>query len=124
MIKLYENIKYFRKLNKWTQEELAKRMGYINRSMIAKIETGKIDLSQSKIIEFANVFGIAPGDLMGWEDYAPSEDTPTFIIKNFDKFILTDDEKVLIMQYRNAPEEDKTAIKRLLMYAQKSRKEV
>lgn len=128
MIKLYENIKYFRKLNKWTQEELAKRMGYTNRSMIAKIETGKIDLSQSKIIEFANVFGIAPGDLMGWdgwdESYSPPEDTPTFVVKNFDKIILTEEEKAMIIQFRNAPEEDKLAIKRLLMYSQMSRKEV
>lgn len=69
MIKLYENIKYHRKLNSWSQEELAKRMGYTDRSMIAKIESGKVDLSQSKIVEFAKVFNISPGDLMGWDDF-------------------------------------------------------
>lgn len=68
MLKLYENIRDLRKLNKWTQEELAHKMGYTDRSMIAKIESGKVDLSQSKIVEFANVFGVKAGDLMGWDD--------------------------------------------------------
>jgi transcriptional regulator with XRE-family HTH domain len=43
-------------------------MGYTDRSSIAKIESGKVDLPQSKIMEFANVFGVDPGDLMGWND--------------------------------------------------------
>lgn len=74
MLKLYENIRELRKLNKWTQEDLATRMGYTDRSMIAKIESGKVDLSQSKILEFARVFNIEPGDLMGW-DGDPEEQT-------------------------------------------------
>ncbi len=65
MIRLYENIRDLRKQNKWTQEELAQKMGYTDRSMIAKIESGKVDLSQSKILEFAKVFNVDPGDLMG-----------------------------------------------------------
>ena len=68
MLKLYENIRELRKLNSWTQEELATRMGYTDRSMIAKIESGKVDISQSKILEFAKIFGVEPGYLMGWED--------------------------------------------------------
>ena len=74
MIKLYENIREFRKQNKWTQEELAQRMGYTDRSTIAKIEAGKVDLSQSKIIEFANVFGVDPGELMGWDGEEPDSE--------------------------------------------------
>lgn len=69
MIKLYENIKSLRKQNHWTQEELAKMVGYTDRSSIARIEAGEIDLSQSKILEFAKVFDVAPGDLMGWDDF-------------------------------------------------------
>ena len=65
MLKLYENIRELRKANRWSQEELAHRMGYTDRSSIAKIEAGVVDLSQSKILEFAKVFGIDPGDLMG-----------------------------------------------------------
>lgn len=65
MLELYENIRKLRKLNNWTQDELSTRMGYTDRSMIAKIESGKVDLSQSKILEFARVFGVDAGDLMG-----------------------------------------------------------
>ena len=68
MLKLYENIRELRKKNHWTQEELAIKLNYTDRSTIAKIEAGKVDLSQSKIIEFAKVFGVEPGDLMGWDD--------------------------------------------------------
>ena len=70
-MKLYENIRELRKLNGWTQEELAQRMGYTDRSTIAKIEAGKVDLTQSKILEFANIFGVDPGDLLGWEETEP-----------------------------------------------------
>lgn len=68
MLKLYENIKYYRKKNGLTQDELARRAGYTDRSSIAKIERGVVDLSQSKIAQFAEIFGITPSDLMGWEE--------------------------------------------------------
>lgn len=74
MLKLYENIKRLRKENNWTQEELAKKLGYTDRSSIAKIEAGKVDLAQSKIVEFAEVFGVEPGDLMGWDDFEIAHD--------------------------------------------------
>ena len=66
MLKMYERIKELRKQNNWTQEELAQKVGYTDRSAIAKIEAGRIDLPQSKIVEFANVFGVDAGDLLGW----------------------------------------------------------
>ena len=55
-----------------TQEELARKAGYTDRSMIAKIEKGQVDLSQSKIKQFADIFGVTPGHLMGW-DVNPSD---------------------------------------------------
>ena len=48
-----------------TQSDLASKMGYADKSMIAKIEKGVIDLPQSKIIAFAKVLNTAPGILMG-----------------------------------------------------------
>lgn len=74
MLKLYENIKLYRKRAKMTQEELARLVGYTDRSSIAKIETGQVDLSQSKIKQFADIFGVKPGDLMGWEWEQEPED--------------------------------------------------
>lgn len=74
MLKLYENIKLYRKRARMTQEELARRTGYTDRSSIAKIEKGLVDLSQSKIKQFADALGVTPGDLMGWEwDQEPED---------------------------------------------------
>lgn len=65
MLELYKNIKKLRKERRWSQDELAKRAGYTDRSSIAKIESGKFDLPQSKILLFAEIFGVKPGTLMG-----------------------------------------------------------
>lgn len=67
MLKLYENIRRHRKAAKMTQGELARLTGYSDRSSIAKIEAGVVDLSQTKIEQFARVFGVSAGELMGWE---------------------------------------------------------
>lgn len=55
-----------------TQTDLAKKLGYTDKSMISKIENGSIDLPQSKIISFAEVLNISPSDLMGWEEPSPA----------------------------------------------------
>lgn len=69
MLDLYKNIKKFRLQNGMSQVELAKLTGYTDRSSIAKIEKGLVDLSLSKIEAFADALGVDPGDLMGdeWE---------------------------------------------------------
>jgi len=68
MLQLYRNIKEKRIALGLTQSDLANKLGYADKSMIAKIENGKIDLSQSKIIAFAKALYCAPADLMGWEE--------------------------------------------------------
>lgn len=73
MLKLYENIKRYRIEAKLSQAELARRTGYTDRSSIAKIEKGLVDLSQSKIKQFADVLGVTPGRLMGWDE-KPAEE--------------------------------------------------
>lgn len=57
-----------------TQEELASKLGYKNKSSIAKIETGANDIVQSKVIEFANVLNTTVAYLMGWEKNNISSD--------------------------------------------------
>lgn len=68
MLELYKNIKKFRTQNGLTQEELAKKVGYSNRSIIAKIESGGVDLSESKIKAFAEALNTTPSELMGWNE--------------------------------------------------------
>ena len=65
MDKLYENIKRLRKEKRMSQERLAELAGYTDRSSIAKIEKGLVDLPQSKIVDIARALNTTPGELMG-----------------------------------------------------------
>lgn len=67
MLDLYRNIKKARQDLGLTQTELANRTGYADKSMIAKIESGKVDLPQSKIELFASALNTTPRHLMGWD---------------------------------------------------------
>ena len=98
MLELYENIKKYRKLNKWTQEELAQKVGYEDRSTISRIERGQIDLPQSMILKFAKVFGISAGDLAG------SDGTAAFMDQ------LSPEEQRIIAYYRRLTDPEKNMI--------------
>lgn len=68
MLQLYENIKKYRRALGMTQQELAELVGYSGgKSMISKIEAGKVDLPQSKIKHIASVLNVTASDLMGWD---------------------------------------------------------
>ena len=60
-----------------TQEELAQRLGYKNKSSIAKIETGTNDIVQSKVVEFADVLDTTVAYLMGWDNNVSPIDNPS-----------------------------------------------
>ena len=68
MSKFGENIRKKRIELGITQEELATRMGYTNKSTITKIEQGSRDVPQNKIVKFAEALGTTPAVLMGWVD--------------------------------------------------------
>lgn len=85
MLDLYKNIKKYRKQLGITQQDLALKAGYKDKSMIAKIEKGLIDLPQSKITIFAQIFQISEGELMGWSE-DKDNDIPEFIY-TFDEMI-------------------------------------
>lgn len=62
-----ERIKARRVDMKLSQRELASRLGYNDHTTLTRIEAGKVDLTQSRIMKFAEVLGVTPGYLMGWE---------------------------------------------------------
>ena len=64
----HENIKALREQKGLSQEALAEKTGYKDRSSIAKIEAGLVDLSQSKIAAFAKALDVTPAYLMGIAD--------------------------------------------------------
>ena len=103
---LYKNIKRERIEKGMSQEELARKVGYADKTMISRIENGKIDLTQSKIEEFAKVFGVTAGYLMGWD--VPRTDTLMEIEEN------TSEAKELFERYKNAIPEIQKAVDSLL----------
>lgn len=98
MLELYEKIKQKRIEKGWSQSDLARLTGYSDKSMIAKIEAGKVDLPQSKIRAFANALGCSEKDLV-W-------DSNSFNLSSF--------EKQLILAYRKSDEIDKRIVLRTL----------
>lgn len=73
MLKLYENIKKYRKALGLTQTELAELVGYTDGSMITKIESGKVDLSRNKVYDFAEALETTPAKLMGLDEEIKKE---------------------------------------------------
>jgi len=65
---MYERIRDLRIERNMSQEDLAKVMGYRDRSMITKIEGGKVDISQKKIVAFAEALGTTPRYLMDGDE--------------------------------------------------------
>ena len=65
---LYERIKQVRNERNLSQEELANMSGYTDRSSIAKIESGNVDLTISKLKAIAKALQVSPGYLLGIED--------------------------------------------------------
>lgn len=58
-------IKYLREQAKMSQTTLAEKVGYKDKTAIAKIEAGKVDLPQSKIIAFTKALNTSTAYLFG-----------------------------------------------------------
>ena len=98
MLNTYEKIKSLRLQKKISQDELARLTGYTDRSSIAKIEAGKIELTESKIALFSRALGVSPAYLMGLSDAPPAP-----------ALELVPPEVQLINDYRSMNEEGQTA---------------
>ncbi len=51
-----------------SQEELARMLGYKNKASISRIESGKNEIPQSRMQDFANALNTDISYLMGWGD--------------------------------------------------------
>lgn len=65
---LGDRIRLRREELRMSQEELATRLGYKSRSTIAKIESGENDLTQSKIVAFAEALNTTARWLLDYDD--------------------------------------------------------
>lgn len=76
---IYQRIRNRREELGMSQDDLAQKMGYKSRSSINKIEMGLNDISQSKVVAFAEALDTTPAYLMGWEVTSkPTEVPPGF----------------------------------------------
>lgn len=103
-----ENLLLMRKQLGWTQEELAKRMGYKSKSTINKIELGINDIPQSKIVQFADILGTTPAHLMGWDE--EDKDSP-------EELELSEGEKMLLDLFRQVPENQQKLVLQMIRVA-------
>lgn len=87
----------------YTQDELAALVGYKSRSSINKIEKEGRDIPRSSIIKFAQVLGVTPSYLMGWEDEQKKNDTLSDVVVR----MRTDDIFLSVVETLNQLDDDK-----------------
>ena len=88
-------IKQLREEKQLSQSELANLVGYKDKTSIAKIEAGKVDLPQSKITAFVKSLNTTTSYLFG-DDI---DSTPNTIAAHFDGDEYTEDELDEIKQF-------------------------
>ena len=102
----------------WSQRELASKMGYNNNSTITRIEGGKVDIPQSRIVQFSEVLGVSVAYLMGWitEETHKKNDTITDAVVR----MRSDDEFLSVVGDLLFLDDDKlSAVKQLLLVLNK-----
>lgn len=82
-----DKIKLLRKQRDWTQDELAEKLGYTDRSSIAKIESGGVDLPESRIKQICEIFNVTPAYFFDVEEKEPDN----VIYPNFNRVPLFGD---------------------------------
>lgn len=106
-----QNLRRLRQEKGMSQEELAKALGYTNRSSINKIEIGRSSIPTEKIQLTAQVLGVSPlelfdaeyeDDTLSQSDYAVQSDKIKTMIFNGDIQKLTEPNQARLMSYYQA----------------------
>jgi transcriptional regulator with XRE-family HTH domain len=85
---IYERIKFLREKLNMSQQELALKVGYQDKSAVSKVERGERDITQTMVAKYATALHTTPSYLMGWEEEKPPVNE------------LSEDERRLIEIYR------------------------
>ena len=88
---IYDRIRTLRVASGMSQEELGKKCGYEGRSMISRVEAGKIDLPLSKLELFANALNVTPEYLFGVAEDQNRLDRISIYLELFNKIRMLDD---------------------------------
>jgi transcriptional regulator with XRE-family HTH domain len=110
-MKIGERIKRRRQELEWSQRDLAAKMNYSHHSTLARIESGQVDVTQSRIVQFSEVLGVSIAYLMGWEE----DETKNDILSDIIVDLRTDSELLDIVDgLRKLDAEKRAAIKSLI----------
>lgn len=118
-MELYKKIKARREELGMSQEELATKLGYKSRSTINKIEMGKNDLTQSKILAFAKALHTTPAYLMDWEESAK---TNSYDLPDVPSPAEVDPDSFAFQMYKKLDSDDKAEIRGEMKHMLKSDK--
>lgn len=84
--KFGERIKLQRAVLDMSQTELAKKLGYSEKSAISKIENGQTEPPVSKVQQFADVLQTSVAYLMGWGEVNTLEEDEQELLSIFRQF--------------------------------------
>lgn len=107
-----ERIKKRRNELKWSQRELSDRMGYSNHSTITKIEAGKVDIPQSRIVQFAEVLNVSVAYLMGWNEEI--EKNPKELAERHFEILIDEDISDIFDDFKKLSTKQRTIVKDLI----------
>lgn len=118
-----ERIKVRREALGLSQEDLALKLGYKNRSSINKIEQDKQNLRQTKIKAIADALDTTPSYIMGWENNEYLKPQSEFynevvnaVSENKKWTWLDEHEQDLISSYRDFDDETKRQLVLMLAF--------
>lgn len=126
-----ERIRDRRKELHMTQEELAKKLNYKNKSAICRVEKDyEQNLTLDRVSAFAKALGVTEAYLMGWKEIDKFEKEakkngyifevttiPDEEVETSRGLIVTDEQEYELLQlYRNADEETKRMIVEMLSF--------
>ena len=103
-----KRIQYRREELGLSQAQLAKKMGYSNRSAISRAETAGDDIGANRVKKFAEALDCSPSYLMGWKndvDYTVQIDGT--------------DMDILIECFRKSDKTVQEIVKKLVCYEEK-----
>jgi transcriptional regulator with XRE-family HTH domain len=110
-MELADRVRQRREALDWTQDDLAKRMGYKSRVSINKIENGR-PVSQKIIVRLADALGVSVPYLMGWDE-KPAEELQGMGALAA-QVLMDQDAMEMAQQYMQLSEADRYAV-RLVM---------
>ena len=94
-------VKYYRKLAKMTQDELAEKSGFAGKSSISQIELGQCNLTEQKIEAIALALGVEESVLRYGEDFKKEYDPTDIVFKTVDLKHLPDEEAEAVLKAYN-----------------------